>query len=128
MAKKMKVKHMGKTVTVNKILHREYDKIKEQWIWVSRINPAPWVGWLVGFRTVFNGNVDRDYEMGTTFITTSGTFCAIVASWPNRKPIHVPLDGYELGGEPVNPNLWSKQEKEDFKSYNVNRDSSGRFL
>lgn len=88
---------MGKIVTVSSILYRTP---KEKWV---PLNCPPWVGWIVGFAYRQDGETECDFEEGTIFREISRQLCILVTSWPTKKPIPVPLDGYTMGGKPQRP-------------------------
>ena len=91
---------MGQLVTVGKIYQRGLSKGGvRQWVEVERAGAA---GWIVGFRTIWDGYVDWDTgeygqkESGNYFVPTGHRECVLVAFSPRQKPVNVPLDGFTI--------------------------------
>ena len=111
---------MGKIVTVHANLVSFPDgnvsgDMRQKW---ESLKCLPWVGWIVGFTYKLDGKIIRDPEdtwlghRGFRFQETSRQLCVLVTAWPTKKSTTVPLEGYELGGEPVSPH---KQSKKPYK-------------
>lgn len=143
MAVKLRVQDMGKIVTVKSRLLRKRLPVSNDKgfnlpgtydaVWESAPVMRQFTGWLVGFRTVWNGRRHYDYDDGGYFQQMKGIYCALVCLWPDQKPIHVPLEGYVVGGpDPRNPKRWRQQDKEDYREYLRDnpppRDGKGRFV
>ncbi len=93
---------MGEIVTVTHELKRTHNS--EELQWKLRKLSKHWSGWIVGFRYRMNGLIEYNgEEEGSAFHETSRQPCVLVASWPTKLPVSVPLDGYYLGGEPKPP-------------------------
>ena len=90
---------MGQTVTVAKQYQRAYTAGRRNWLAVD-IPPA--TGWIVGFRTIYDGYVDWDTgeygqkESGNYFVPTGHHECALVVFSPRQNPVNVPLDGFTI--------------------------------
>lgn len=98
---------MGKIVTVNKIFVNKHktESGRHFKVWETK-EVKPWSGWVVGFRQKQNGELKYPndfYDGSTTFKQTGTQQCILVTSWPIKLPIPIPVDGYELGGEPIPP-------------------------
>lgn len=108
---------MGKIVTVHSVLNRRFDNDYRHWVEDRLGEPRP--GWIVGYRTLHNGiyqggwsGVSYDGEWdgeGPSLKVESVVKCVLVSFWLTQKPVHVPLNGYELGGEPY---FWSKKDRQ----------------
>lgn len=106
---------MGQIVTVNKFLSRTTRGNRRNWVTIEGHRRA---GWVVGFRTVQCGILSYEgYEgegaslQGSYYLDPTAYIpCMLVAYWHNQKPIHVPLDGYELGGKPHPTDSWGRQD------------------
>lgn len=95
---------MGKIVTVTHQLVRKSNGYSRWWESESLEEPRP--GWVTGFRTLQNGtvSVEREYgyrEYEQRYWNCHNTTPAILVTfWPTLNPIHVPLDGVVIGGNP----------------------------
>lgn len=131
---------MGRTVTVKTQLKREVDSngVAE---WKSVELEFPYkAGWVVGFRTVYNGFIPEPEtdEWGLRYAAPNFSIvqaipCMLVAYQPNTKPVHVPLNDTDffLGGMPKTPaSRLTEEDKQRIREAlkNAPRDSKGRFL
>lgn len=91
---------MGSIVTVKTELKRRKQDYKATW---ERCDVTPWAGWVVGFRTLFNGVIHWNYDEPTYFAPKGTVKCVLVAPWPTMKGRPVPLDAFEVGGTPTPP-------------------------
>ncbi len=108
MTKYQKMELIGKIVTVKKILYKtyEFDKLTQWKRWKER-EIEPRAGWIVGFRTVYEGEYNEGFydplegHRDPPYLDDLKPIkCVLVAYWPNLNPVKVPLDGFELGGTP----------------------------
>ena len=92
---------MGKRVTVTKRFYRFYRGDWRKWE-VTDQEPAQ--GWLVGFRTIWDGYLDSDTgEYGEKvgddyFVHDTHHNCVLVSFSPRQNPVNVPMDGFVLAG------------------------------
>ena len=97
MNKKEKLIAMGSAVRVTKELVRQYnpDTNVVSWKEIGAIR----YGWVVGFRTVYNGIYYNGgmYEQ-SELIKRTGIHHALVSINPMAKPIRVPLDALIFTG------------------------------
>lgn len=93
---------MGQRVTVTKIYQRGLRRGRgsiRQW---AEVDHPPADGWIVGFRTIYDGYVDWDTgeygqkESGNYFVPTGHKECALVVFSPRQNPVNVPLDGFTM--------------------------------
>lgn len=91
---------MGQRVTVTKIYQRGLSKGGvRQWVEVEQ---APASGWIVGFRTIWDGYTDHDTgeygerESGNYFVPTGHKECVLVSFSPRQNPVNVPLDSFTI--------------------------------
>jgi hypothetical protein len=143
MKDKERLSLMGLQVTVFNEL------IRNEGIYKFGVKPYKWdsislketrTGWVVGFRTIYDG--EKEYmEEGNIWRNVKAIPCMLVAYWPTTKPVHVPLDGwrfplvdlYDDGFEsevPVGPKPnwpeWAKEEMSK-QAKGQPRDAYGRF-
>lgn len=90
---------MGQRVTVTK----QFDRVcKGNWRRWEACNVTPKPGWIVGFRTIYDGYMDADYDEyghkigGNYFVPDTHHQCALVSFSPRQNPVNVPMDGFEL--------------------------------
>ncbi len=81
---------MGAVVTVSTTLNRSYNGR-----WIPLKCPL-WVGWIVGFTYRLDGHSEYNEDY-STFVETSRQPCVLITSWPTKRPVSVPLDGYCAG-------------------------------
>lgn len=91
---------MGSIVTVNAVLNRRKRYHKATW---ERCDVTPWAGWVVGFRTLYNGVIEWHQDEPVSFDPTGTITCILVAPWPTMKGRPVPLDAFAVGGTPMPP-------------------------
>ena len=128
---------MGKIVTVHSTLHRVDDGDNRKWI---SQECQPRAGWFVGISHKQNGQYvsgsgmpspyDYDYDP-PHFEQRERVPCILVTFWPTMRPVHVPLDGFEIGGEPQSPcPKWTDADKKFMREMmsKVKRDKKGRWL
>ena len=90
---------MGKQVIVTKQFDRVY---KGRWRRWEVCDVAPLTGWIVGFRTIYDGYMDADYGeygenlSGDYFVHDAHHQCVLVTFSPRQNAVRVPLDGFEL--------------------------------
>lgn len=90
---------MGKRVTVTKQFVRTY---KGKWCKWETCNVSPQVGWVVGFRTIYDGYMDVDFgeygeQLGGKYFVQDGHHkCVLVSFSPRQNPVRVPMDGFEF--------------------------------
>jgi len=138
MTTKQKLELMGKIVTVKKVLFKTYEfdndestlwkTCKKRW---KERNIEPRAGWVVGFRTVYEGEYNYFSSESKYLSDLKSVRCVLVAYWPNLNPVKAPLDGFELGGTPrPSAHEWTEKERKDLKygMENWPRDEKGRFL
>ena len=54
-------------------------------------------GIYAGYRTLYDGTIERDYDEGTSFHPNGTTMqCALIITNERSNPIRVPFDGLEL--------------------------------
>jgi hypothetical protein len=85
---------MGKVVLVTAVLDRVVVGTKVTW----NRKPVRRAGWVTGGRTVYGGRIEGgNYSYDPPYFVPHGApiDCLLVVFWPNRNPVHVPLDGYE---------------------------------
>jgi len=144
MGRRYKCQDMGKVVTVHTVIEKSRDYETNQVQWIEKKLEKPKAGWIVGYRTVQNGEYQDaslydplfgKYEIPPHLQIKSTTKCVLVAFWPTQKPVYVPLSGYEIGGEPKPPYYYSEYPiddrireilRQDAKS--MPRDAKGRFI
>lgn len=105
---KERLELMGQIVTVRQKLVRQQRRIKSDarhnrrwWRGWERENVEPRAGWVVGFRSLQNGEYwPGRWDDPPTFVVESTVPCMMVTYWPTYNAFPVPLDAYELGGEP----------------------------
>ena len=136
---------MGKIVTASAVYKRvesEADgKVYRTW----KPNPIePRAGWLVGWRTLQNGQLKDGYKdygdpyeppepTGPYLDNVVSVPAACVVFWPTMKPVYVPWDMLVDGGEPKSPAAMCKWDEKD-RQYlrdemrDVPRDAKGRWL
>ena len=129
MKHKEMAKLMGQVVTVSKRLIKNKNHTTGEVAWSTYKVVKPRSGWVVGFRFLQNGCITRDYDENY-FEWSSSVLCMLVTCWPNQKPVNVPMDGFELGGEPNNKTSFSEAQRkllrEEMKDWP--RDDRGRWL
>lgn len=126
---------MGEVVTVYKELYkvRQFNGDTQQTKHQAR-DVEPRAGWVTGYRTLQEGITLDHYNRYTdsrTFKVTGTVQCLLVVYWPTMNPVRVPLDGYELGGEPESPSVeWKEEYKEDQRKYVQNwpRNEKGQWI
>lgn len=128
MNRKQKQKYalMGQVVTVTKVLReREVKHGINLATWrrdYETLDINPRAGWVVGFRHLATGTT-RYYPDDCPVFKRDGSVPAVlVAYWPTRRPVEVPLDGFVLGGTPDLRDLkWTEQARaaarEEAKSF-----------
>ncbi len=89
---------MGQIVTVTKRFERVYRGDSRKWKVTSQ---EPARGWIVGFRTIWDGYMDSDTDdygrvEATYFVHDGHHKCALVSFSPRQNPVNVPMDGFEL--------------------------------
>lgn len=90
---------MGKMVAVTKLFERAYSGNWRKW---GSHDVEQVTGWIVGFRTIYDGYVDHEWgeygeRLGTSyFVQDKSHQCALVALSPRQNAVRVPLDGFEL--------------------------------
>lgn len=88
---------MGQLVTVTKRYERAYHGSHRTW---EVVEHSPMQGWIVGFRTIWDGYMDCDLGEygekmgGDYFVHTNHHSCALVSMSPRQNPVRVPPDGY----------------------------------
>lgn len=122
---------MGKVVTFNSVLNACYDDRYERREYEVTSLRNPVAGWVVGFKWLREGVVTRYFEDGSNFRTTKSIPAVVISPWPTKKHVLVPLDSFELGGEPVPPKrTWSERDKEimrvEMKTWP--RDAKGKWV
>jgi len=127
---------MGAIVTVLETLELERSYNDHRRFWVRKAIEAR-AGWLVGYRTVFDGTIepgfrgdglDGEYDPPYLKIEKSHR-CMLVAFTPYSKPVHVPLDGFDelATNEPHAGVLQKDRELLSREAKNWPRDAKGRF-
>lgn len=102
--------------------------------WNQVFTSPPRVGWIVGFRTVFEGIIhggsydDRGYLNITRSIST-----VLVSYTPYKKPVYVAIDGFSLepdGKTDFRESHWDDRAKQDAKKWvkDLPRDKKGRWI
>ncbi len=91
-----KTELMGKWVKVSKQFLRTEYPVKNYFEM-----PIKSTGWIVGFRTIQNGQMIDEYDGvhgdgGSYWKPTGYIKCALIATDPCQNPLKVPLDGFEL--------------------------------
>lgn len=135
MKQKEKIELMGKIVTINKMFIR-----RQQWenggmekIWYVA-NTKQITGWIIGFSVRQDGKSEIiGPDEGMEWKPKGKAHkVVLVAKWINAKPIPVPYDGFELGGEvPKFPcQEWNEEWKKDQHDIMKNhaRDEKGRWI
>lgn len=126
MNKKQRLMLMGQIVTVNAKMKRVKEgKIRKH---VAVPMEHPRAGWVVGFRTVYDGERKPayNYEDQPYLHVTNSHSVMLVSFWFNTRPVKVPLDGFLIGGT---PQYMSDKEKAFLAEYSKQwpRDSKGRW-
>lgn len=139
MTKKDKLDLMGEIVTVTHIYERSLNNKKVTWKKVSL--PYPRAGWIVGFKTIQEGEIiggsyfgyDGGYEPG--FLDAKKHIpCLEVAFWTSMNPVRIPMDCWTIGGTPESPSRYNQVYNEKFREEmrwvmrDAKRDKNGRWL
>jgi hypothetical protein len=88
---------MGTHVTVTKVYQRDRRGGRRKWL-ITDCEPS--AGWIVGFRTIYDGYVDWDTgeygqkESGNYFVPTGHHAAVLVSFSPRQNPVNVPIDGF----------------------------------
>lgn len=135
MTKKQKLELIGKVVTVKEEVKFFYDDDNKRYCIIVK-NENARAGWIVGFRSLREGRIviesnDSFYGSNKYFETTHTVPVVLISYWPTLKPVPVPLDGFELGGEPEVPGNWTEENRKkvsDIVKRKYPRDSKGRFV
>lgn len=96
------------------------------------VDVRPSAGWAVGLRYLQTGYRAGPFmEEPACFVETAPRkLCALVTTWPTRKPLCVPLDALEVTETIGNVSAWSAEERklvsEMAKTWT--RDERGRFV
>ena len=120
---------MGKIVTIDHYLKKGYVFKKHSWI--KRPMKPSRAGWIVGTRTLQEGDLVIEYEY--SYLDIKNVLKVhLVAFWPSMKPVPVLVGEWEEGGEPYPPNGSPKERAEHKEYYQKNhmyyiRDEKGRF-
>ena len=90
---------MGKRVAVYKSFSRHErwasDHEAKHKVYEVVERSTPWDGWVVGFRTIFDGRTD--YSGGDVeWLPERAHRCVLVTSAPRQRAEYVPPDGFEL--------------------------------
>ena len=80
----------GDMIIVNKQMKSH--KTSRTKVWEVEDITFPFYGIFLGYRTIFNGDLDSD-EYGTFFCQTSKIKVALVSPGPRRNVVYVPLEG-----------------------------------
>ena len=130
---------MGKVVTVHFEMAREYSE-RPPWIvtWRPKTRTVLRAGWVTGFASRCNGichdeGQDSEGEYTPVYFEPKKPSLLLlrVTYWPERNPVLVPLDGFDLGGTPKAEGYqWSDEVKADLSRImkDAKRDSKGRWV
>ena len=131
-----KTDRMGKIVTVSAVMRSGYKHTESptKRIW-RRMEITPRAGWIVGFRTVFEGTIEEDCNFedccGTYFNHQTPIKTVLVSFWPTMNPEHVLEEDIKEGGKPHSPG-WSDKDRAEYKKWfektGIPRDALGRFV
>jgi len=58
----------------------------------TKVYIKPKIGIIIGVRTIYDGNIWRDYEEGITFERTNHKQCALVVENLYRNSVRVPIE------------------------------------
>lgn len=128
-----KLDWMGRKVAVTqRFMRRVYDRRRyfqrKAWI-VTPIKRR--VGWIVGFRTIYDGYRDFEDEWGYYWQPLDHHDAVQVAFWPTHNPIYVPWDGIEPAREDEEPVAVLDQQRLDMLRVDATawpRDEKGRWI
>lgn len=90
---------MGKIVTVNRAMKRQFAGKERSW---EECEVSPRAGWVVGFRTLQSGIYKPGYNYeDPPYLQVTNTHSVVCVSfWYTFKPVYVPLSGFVTGGVP----------------------------
>ncbi len=124
---------MGKRVVVTKQFVRKQERngrgMRKRWIVEPRKER---VGWIIGFRTIYDGTRKYEPEWGYYWEQESHHECAQVVFWPTQNPKYIPLDGFRIAGDddrPI-PGYWDRDSLESLRDEMIGwpRDERGRWI
>ena len=121
--KSKREKLMGGIITVRNVFkkHKNYKyEPHTRYIvqWENEQLDNPRAGWVIGFRTVYNGWASPGYDGPSTFHRKEAIKCLLVSFTPTGKLVYVPYDGFSIGGKPDYSHMkWSEDQKKEMRKH-----------
>jgi hypothetical protein len=128
-------RRMGSIVRVLEVyeLKKTYgaygEKTRRRWE-RQPLNP-PRSGWVVGYRTIFDGTVERDsYDDPPYFAIEKAHRCVLVAFTPHTRPVQVPPGGFDEVSADEPQFEMSERDRAELRAMSKDfpRDAHGKFV